>query len=54
MPLPANITMTKSADEKNKRKITIAFDVELAQRNTREGFQKEQTKVPNGRVYVLG
>ncbi|KXJ05956.1 hypothetical protein AC249_AIPGENE6706 [Exaiptasia diaphana] len=37
------------------RKITIVFDVELARKNTREGFKKEQTKVPiNGRVYVLG
>ncbi|KXJ09820.1 hypothetical protein AC249_AIPGENE17708 [Exaiptasia diaphana] len=56
MLLPANNDDTKSADGK-MRKITIVFDVELARKNTREVFKKDQTKVPNvanGRVYVLG
>ena len=53
MLLPAN-NDDKVCRWEKMRKITIVFDVELARKNTREGFKKEQTKVPNGRVYVLG
>ncbi|KXJ10038.1 hypothetical protein AC249_AIPGENE16688 [Exaiptasia diaphana] len=53
MLLPAN-NDDKVCRWEKMRKITIVFDVELARKTTREGFKKKQTKVPNGRVYVLG
>ncbi|KXJ25326.1 hypothetical protein AC249_AIPGENE10674 [Exaiptasia diaphana] len=53
MPLPAN-NDDKVCRWEKMRKISIVFDVKLARKNTREGFKKEQTKVPNGRLYVLG